>query len=386
MIDRDHTRRAVARDTANGSHGEMASLYDWDTQDDDATLLEVPRPWVPVDLTAVLDGTFVPPQPTVGSRNDGVGLFYPGKIHSVASESEGGKTWLALTAAVTEINDNRHVAYVDFEDDERGVTGRLLALGTPVDAIAKRFHYLRPDEPISKASNREDLYSLIEDVHPSLVVVDGITEAMSMHGLEIKDNSDIAVFGQTLLRPVARRGPAVVALDHVVKDREGRGRYALGGVHKLNAVDGAAYLLENRAPFGEGVTGRSGIFLAKDRPAQLRRHALPSGERSYWFADLVLTSHPDGSLVPDLWPPGTTVSSGFRPTRIMAKISRTLADNPKGLSKDAVQTMVGGNAKAVRTGLELLVSDGYVTVTKGPRGAFIHTLDHPYECDEEDPE
>lgn len=48
--------------------------------------------WEPVDLADVLDGTWKPPEPTVGRRSDGVGLFYPGKKHTISSESEAGKT------------------------------------------------------------------------------------------------------------------------------------------------------------------------------------------------------------------------------------------------------------------------------------------------------
>ena len=42
--------------------------------------LDGPRTWQPVDLAAVLDGTWCPPRPTVGRRNDGAGLFYPASV------------------------------------------------------------------------------------------------------------------------------------------------------------------------------------------------------------------------------------------------------------------------------------------------------------------
>jgi hypothetical protein len=42
------------------------------------------RSWQPVDLSDVLDGTWQPLQPTVGLRTDGVGVFYPGKSHTVS--------------------------------------------------------------------------------------------------------------------------------------------------------------------------------------------------------------------------------------------------------------------------------------------------------------
>ena len=57
------------------------------------------RSWQPVDLSEVLDGSWQPPEPTVGRRSDGAGLFYPGKVHTLSSESEGGKKLFSLTGA-----------------------------------------------------------------------------------------------------------------------------------------------------------------------------------------------------------------------------------------------------------------------------------------------
>lgn len=337
------------------------------------------RTWRPVDLTAVLDGTHQPPEPTVGARDDGVGLFYSGRVHSVSSESEGGKTWLALLAARHELEAGNSVVYLDFEDDEGGVVGRLLALGTDREQIRDRFAYIRPEDSIESLVNRVDLLDVIQTLRPTLTVFDGITEAMSLHGLELKDNTDIAKFGKMLPRWVADQGPAVVALDHVVKDREGRGRYSIGGVHKLNGINGAAYLLDNRRPFGVGITGTSGVYIAKDRPAQLRKHALPSNGL-HWFADLTLTSRDETFIEAELSVPARKDDGGFRPTVLMAKISKTLAVNPKGLSKSAIEAAVGGKHEAVRLALEMLVNEGCVLEQKNGN-AKVHTLARPFEED-----
>lgn len=338
------------------------------------------RTWRPVDLTDVLEGRYEPPRPTVGARDDGIGLFYAGRVHSIASESEGGKTWLALASAATELAAGNGVLYLDFEDDEGGVVGRLLALGADRDHIRRRFAYIRPEEGIGALGNREDLADALATLRPTLAVLDGITEAMTLHGLEIKDNGDVARFGKLLPRWIADQGPAVVALDHVVKDREGQGRYAIGGVHKLNGINGAAYLLRNRQPFGIGITGRSTILIAKDRPGQLRRHALPSCGGLHWMADLVITSHDETFVEVGIEPPRESAPGSFRPTAVMAKVSKVLADHPDGLSKNAIETMAGGKRDVVRAALELLVAEGYVKREK--RGnALIHRLEKPYEGD-----
>ena len=59
-----------------------------------------------------------------------------------------------------------------------------------------------------------------------------------MHGLDPLKNQD-ALFGTMVTKQLTASGAAAVSLDHVVKDREGRGRYALGAVHKLNGLSGA---------------------------------------------------------------------------------------------------------------------------------------------------
>jgi hypothetical protein len=55
--------------------------------------------WWPVDLGPVLAGDWEPPIPTVGKRCDGRGMFYSGKSHVVAGETEAAKTLFTLGAA-----------------------------------------------------------------------------------------------------------------------------------------------------------------------------------------------------------------------------------------------------------------------------------------------
>jgi hypothetical protein len=332
--------------------------------------------WRPVNLGPVLDGTYRRAEPTVGSRDDGNGLFYPGRVHTVAAEAEGGKTWLALTACAEELARGNACTYIDFEDDEGGIVTRLMALGASHEAIRAQFTYIRPDEAIGALTNRADLSETLTVTRPTLVILDGVTEAMSLHGLELKDNSDIAKFGKLLPRWIATKGPAVVALDHVVKDREGRGRYALGGVHKLNAVNGAAYVLENREAFGIGRTGRSSVLISKDRPGQLRRHGIKAHDNLYLYAELVLNSHSEEFTEASL-SPAVQREEAFRPTAIMARIAKALEAVPAGLSKNAIEAAVTGKAATIRLALEVLINDGNVQVERrGP--ASYHRLIRPY--------
>ena len=327
--------------------------------------------WRPVDLGAVLSGQWKPSRPTVGRRTDGVGIFYPGKMHSVASESEGGKTWWLLGATAEELRAGNRVLYIDFEDDEGGVVGRLLALQVAPEVIAEKFHYLRPTAPVGAPANSDDLQRVL-DIRPTLAVIDGITEAMTMHGLNPLDNKDIAAFGRMLPRRLAAAGCATVCLDHVTKAADGRGRYAIGGVHKLNGIDGAAFLLEGREPFGIGLTGRSTVLISKDRPGQLRKHGQPRKDGLCDFGELVLTSHHASYAEFEIRPPDVTPrGSEFRPTKLMQKISDALAKHG-AMSQRQILATVGGKRDYAIDALALLQRDAYVSL-KTP-----HQLLRPY--------
>jgi hypothetical protein len=202
-------------------------------------------------------------------RSDGRALFYPGKVHALQGEPESGKTWVALHLAAERLGRGETVLYIDFEDTAASVVGRLQALGVDPDAIRARFRYLRPEEPLSEQGKR-DLDAAADGA--SLAVIDGITEAMTLHGWDLRDNTDIAKWLALLPRRLARNGTAVAEIDHVVKDKDGRGRWALGGQHKLAGVD-CAYGVHVIAPLGRGREGRLKITVEKDRAGHVRGFA-----------------------------------------------------------------------------------------------------------------
>jgi KaiC/GvpD/RAD55 family RecA-like ATPase len=80
-------------------------------------------------------------------RSDGVHLLYDGAVHTIAGESESGKTWLTLIAALQLLEAGVRVIFLDFEDRADRVIGRLMALGATPTQIRANFIYIRPDRP-----------------------------------------------------------------------------------------------------------------------------------------------------------------------------------------------------------------------------------------------
>jgi hypothetical protein len=327
-------------------------------------------------------------RPTVGQRTDGSGLFYRGKTHTVIGETEAGKDWLAQIVARDEMTAGKHVLYLDFEDDEDTAIDRLLTLGVDPDVGDARFTHQRLRRPIGDALVTEDdsiweavvidgdlrmpkLHDYDDDL--SLIVVAGVTQAMELEGLNPISNSDIATYHRTVLEPLTGLHgdwpAAVVALDHVTKDPSSRGRYALGGAHKLNIVSGASYILENRDPLGIGLTGRSMLKIAKDRPGQLRRLGVKAGAL-YRYGDLVLVSHDEDSAEGMIEPPGVQDESA---ELVALKVAITeLLHRVGPLPQRDIMAKVSGKSDRKRGALKELIADGYVSKTP-------HQLLNPYD-------
>src|SRR5665811_792192 len=188
-----------------------------------------PSSWRALDLAEVIDGPGEP-EPTILARSDGPALLYDGRLHQVSAEPEAGKGWLALRATADLLDAGCTVLYADFEATASETVERLRDLGVDRERIVSHLVYLRPHEPLTD-STRHDFEEALSR-HPALVVIDGATEALTLHGLDLSDNADIARWLDLLPRPAARTGAAVLLIDHVVKSKENRGRYAIGAQHK----------------------------------------------------------------------------------------------------------------------------------------------------------
>jgi hypothetical protein len=338
--------------------GEPAD--DTDPEDERST-------WEPVNLDDALRGVDVPP-PTMLTRSDGVNLVYAGRTHQFVGESESCKTWAALLCVkqILETPDGR-VLWVDFEDDDRGIVSRLLSLSCDRTAIKQRFTYIRPDEALSDKYGQPTSGNLafglaLHGQTFDLAVVDGVTEAMTTEGLDLMSNADIAKWIRRVPKRIIREtGAAVVVIDHVTKSTEGRGRYAIGGQHKLSGLTGAAYTFDvtkrlSRATGGVPVEGAVKITVNKDRPGHVRGHS--KGDN---VGVLELVSYPDGGLFVQVVPAGE--SSTTPDMELLTRIGQLLRLYD-GSPKSRIEAEVEGKAETIRFAIKWMVEHQWVEVVK----------------------
>lgn len=231
------------------------------------------------DMAALFAAGLEVTPPTILYRTDMECLFYAGTVNSVIGESESGKTWMTLLAAYQEIRAKRRVLFIDFEDMAIRVVKRLMLMGITEAEILEFFDYIQPEGTFGDEQREEFIEFGIAEY--SLVVMDGVTEAMSLHGLDGRQENDIATFYELLPKWISAQGPAVVLIDHVPKSKENRGGYAIGSQHKKAGITGASYTVESKEPMGKGRHGKSYISLAKDKLGGVDYIDGPSNEKRF---------------------------------------------------------------------------------------------------------
>lgn len=223
--------------------------------------------WAPINLEPWLSGDLQPPEPTLGiSRTDGLRLLYEGREHAVLGETESGKTWFAAGCVAAELLAGNHVVYIHYEESDPASTlERLRLLDVDPTVLLARLHFYGPDKPPLP----QHVNAMLTPT-PTLVIHDGVNEAMSMMGAEIKEAEGASSFRRQLITPFRRMGAAVLVCDHLPLAHDPSRRDAFGSVHKGNALDGARIMLTNTEPFGRNMRGSSKVMVTKDRPGQLR--------------------------------------------------------------------------------------------------------------------
>jgi hypothetical protein len=297
-------------------------------------LVPEPHSWLPLDV--VSRALRLPEPPQI------VELLYPGLNHLVSGESEALKTWLALIATAEELVAGRGVLWVDGDDVGSGaLLERLRLLGVDDDAIAARFAYVLPDEPLDD-ERRRDVLEVVRSRACRLAVLDGFNPLLVLHGLNPDSGTDVETFYR-LIDPIRKAPTAVVLSDNVVKAKEARGAWAIGSERKKSKAE--VHLgMRALVTFVRGGTGKARI-----EPDQSRDE-----------------------------------TGDFRPTNLMERVSRCLEIRGEPASRNQIEDEVEGRAKFIRVAIDRLILEGFASEWDGPRNARLVQLERPFRETDDD--
>jgi hypothetical protein len=339
--------------------------------------------WVPIDLRSVLDGTYKVEPPTFMKRTDGAALLYPGKVHSIQGESESGKSMVMHAVIAEAISHGLRVLLLDFESDQGTVINRLRMLGAKPEHILANLDYLRPDvSPFEIAKEREQWHGILKNRY-ALAILDGVTEAFAVFGVKSIDNDEVTAWGRMVPRMIANRtGAAVAVVDHVTKDADSRGRFAIGAQAKMSYLTGASYTVEVVAPIGVGMAGKLALRVGKDRPGLVRPYGgqWRKSDRTQEIAIAAIDST-DGRTIRYTLEPPRTDAQGVDRTRLdqtMLDVAQAIQDAPRPPSFRTINASVRGGQELIREALTALEADGYIRVEHGAKNSKLHHRLKPY--------
>ena len=254
-----------------------------------------------VDIAAQLAGGLPdPPKPTILKRRDGECLFYREQVNWLFGEPESGKTWVALGAVAETLILHGRALFIDLDHNGwAAIVDRLQMMGVPTEVLADqdRFCYCEPED-------RPHLGKVIEDVkqwRPDVVVLDSIGELIPMFGRNSNSGDDFTLTHTNVLKPMAKAGAAVIAIDHLPKDPEAHGRGPIGAAAKKRTIGGVALRVKAMRPFVPGQGGHAILLVAKDRHGGVREHCpVPTQARPEQLAGTFVLKGANDTLTGEL--------------------------------------------------------------------------------------
>lgn len=310
------------------------------------------------------------------------GLVYDGEHHLVMAEPESMKSWLFLQACLENARRGQASVYIDAgEMNERDVRERLAALGA-TDQERSLIRYIQPQDPLAGHAARY-LRSLIQEHHVSLVCIDALAGLLRLHGLDENLNKDVTDLFMSVYIGTLTDGldhaPATLTADHVVKNKEARGRWASGAHAKLDRWR-VGLQLETLLPLTRSQDGLARVTVSKDRPARLQRPT----------AGKIAFKHHANVIRYQLEPADKDSDQvGIRETW-MRRISDTLALSRQDMNQREIIAAVTksdgstGSREHKIAALNELVDLGYVTETKVGKSIF-YRLDRQFPGFADDP-
>lgn len=326
------------------------------------------QPWTPVKLAEIPDEP--PVQPTLGE----LGIAYPGKRHVFSGPQESAKTLCAYILGLEVLRHDGLFCLIDFEMGRWEARNRLRELGATNAELAHVLYF----EPEGRMPEHvpEVIRSHCEERN-AIVVIDAAAGAFAFEELDDNKRMDVERFGARYVEPFRKAGIATLVLDHVVKSSEARGAYAIGSERKVGQTDihlGFSVV----TPIKRGGHGIYKVTTHKDRGGFLKRGKL---------ADFELASDPASHAISWTLRPAVEADEDhpFRPTHLMEKVSRYLERQTEPVAIGEVKSTVEGKATYVVEAVNILIEDGFISESVGPRNARLLESIRAYREAEDDP-
>ncbi|MGC4960074.1 AAA family ATPase [Gordonia sp. DT101] len=204
------------------------------------------------------------PDPTTWLIPD---VIAEGRSYALAGGAKAGKSLLMLDLLI------RHrvrALYLDNEQTEDDLRTRVRAMGAGPDDLADLAYLLYPNlAPLDTAAGGQQLFALVDEYEPDLVVLDTVSRFVS--GDENEAATYQAFYRHSLIH-LKRAGVAVLRLDHLGKDVTKGQR---GSSAKNDDVDCVWVLVEKKP--GEAYTLRCERQRSGDHPhhIEIARHRHP---------------------------------------------------------------------------------------------------------------
>lgn len=287
------------------------------------------------------------------------GLLYPKQRHVVSGPPESAKTLVAYLLLLEAQRAGHVCAIVDFEMGAYAARRLLTDLGATTDELRDLQYIPEPAGPPPATT-----ITRLIDERTSYVLIDAAVGAYDASGLDDNARKDVERWARQWVNPLWQggRGASTIVIDHVTKNVEGRGRYAIGSERKLGGAD--IHLgLEAIKTLSRGTNGLIKATVHKDRPGYLDRPTVCYFE---------LQSDPDTHRISwGIRPHDEPDTSGtWRPTVLMERVSIYLEQHLEPVSRTQIETNVKGkSAKHIRQAIDALVDERYAAEIAGPRNA-----------------
>jgi len=197
------------------------------------------------------------------------GMFYRSQIHWWHGEPGDGKTFMLLGLMYQLCERGLKVLWIDEESGKVQTARRLQSYSADPDLLTSNFIYhARPGLTLDPA-DLDALFRTVDEERPDVVVFDSVADVLGQAGLDEDSNVEVTAWVKKVLEPLKFEYDAsIIAIDHVTKSKDSRGKYARGAGAKKSKTD-AAWKVVKAKEFGVNRVGLIRLESDKDRDGWL---------------------------------------------------------------------------------------------------------------------